>query len=290
MGECAGLDGGASKPTSINIRRKYKQNLNNSKLSVIASGDSADGELSDEGSVDDRTPTSSTKKLHKKSPKKYPFSASKSRKDKSETKTRRNFRLDSSDEAGSNDESGTEEDDNHLRVKSRDGVKQTNNSISKSISNSSKKNQHDTLSSSDSEKDSKEMLSSKKDLSSIMEPKHKSRNSESKDKKKESSKHRSSPQKSKKLSTRSNSVSENSDFIMPELEPQVTNKSLNPVESPKSQRKSKLGKDEKKSQKSIKAFLSEKRTTVYDNFDSASSQEEGSTSKFEQRLEKVQKH
>merc|ERR1712029_700817 len=294
MGECAGLDGGASKPTSINIRRKYKQNLNNSKLSVIASGDSADGELSDEGSVDDRTPTSSTKKLHKKSPKKYPFSASKSRKDKSETKTRRNFRLDSSDEAGSNDESGTEEDDNHLRVKSRDGVKQTNNSISKSISNSSKKNHHDTLSSSDSEKDSKEMLSSKKDLSSIMEPKHKSRNSESKDKKKESSKHRSSPQKSKKLTTRSNSVSENSDFIMPELEPQVTNKSLvhpkDPVESPKSQKKSKLGKDEKKSQKSIKAFLSEKRTTVYDNFDSASSQEEGTTSKFEQRLEKVQKH
>merc|ERR1712029_777604 len=292
MGECAGLDGGASKPTSINIRRKYKQNLNNSKLSVIASGDSADGELSDEGSVDDRTPTSSTKKLHKKSPKKYPFSASKSRKvkDKSETKTKRNLRLDSSDEAGSNDESGTEEDDKHLRVKSRDGVKQPNNSISKSISNSSKKNHHDTLSSSDSEKDSKEMLPSKKDLSSIMEPKHKSRNSESKDKKKESSKHRSSPQKSKKLSTRSNSVSENSDFIMPELEPQVTNKSLNPVESPKSQRKSKLGKDEKKSQKSIKAFLSEKRTTVYDNFDSASSQEEGSTSKFEQRLEKVQKH
>merc|ERR1712025_1559025 len=115
-------------------------------------------------------------------------------KEKSETKTRRNLRLDSSDEAASNDESGTEEDDNHLRVKSRDGVKQTNNSISKSISNSSKKNQHDTLSSSDSEKDSKEMLFSKKDLSSIMEPKHKSRNSESKDKKKESSKHRSSPQ------------------------------------------------------------------------------------------------
>merc|ERR1712014_285570 len=104
-------------PTSNIHRRKYKQNLpNNSKLSVIASGDSADGELSDEGSVDDRTPTSSTKKLHKKSPKKYPFSASKSRKakDKSETKTRRNLRLDSSDdEAGSNGESGPEEDDNH---------------------------------------------------------------------------------------------------------------------------------------------------------------------------------
>merc|ERR1712012_1510468 len=59
---------------------------------------------------------------------------------------------------------------------------------------------------------------------------------------------------------------------------------------PKSQRKSKLGKDEKKSQKSIKAFLRGERTTVYDNFDSASSQEEGTTSKFEQRLEKVQKH
>merc|ERR1712025_461024 len=78
---------------------------------------------------------------------------------------------------------------------------------------------------------------------------------------------------------------------MPELEPQVTNKSLvHPRDSPKSQKKSKLGKDEKKSQKSIKVFLSEKRATVYDNFDSASSQEEGTTSKFEQRLEKVQKH
>merc|ERR1712130_426216 len=74
-GECVGLDGGASNPTSNN-RRKFNNKLNRSRLAVIASGDSADGELSDDetvlnGSIGDKTPTSS-KKLHKKSPKKYP--------------------------------------------------------------------------------------------------------------------------------------------------------------------------------------------------------------------------
>merc|ERR1712130_74550 len=198
------------------------------------SGDSADGELSDDetgapGSNGDRTPSSSTKKLHKKSPKKYPFSSSKSRKakDKSETLTRRNLRLDSSDdEAASNDESGPEEDDNHYRVNSRDAVNQANSSLNKSISNSTKKNKHEDLSSSDSDKDVKEITPSKKEIVSSKEQKHKSRNSESREKKKESSKHRSSPHKSKKQIPRSNSVSENSDFIMPELEPQVTSKSL----------------------------------------------------------------
>merc|ERR1711953_961831 len=99
-GECVGLDGGASIPS--HNRRKYKQSR--SSLALVTSGDSADGELSEDegrtGSTGDRTPASSNKKLHKKSPKKYPFSSAKSRKakDKSEKLTRRNLRLDSSDE------------------------------------------------------------------------------------------------------------------------------------------------------------------------------------------------
>merc|ERR1711974_525768 len=70
-GECAGLDGGASN----NINRR-KNRLNRSL--VTPSGDSADGELSEDeasGQSGDRTATSSTKKLHKKSPKKSHFSS-----------------------------------------------------------------------------------------------------------------------------------------------------------------------------------------------------------------------
>merc|ERR1712228_484137 len=68
-GECAGLDGGASN----NINRR-KNRLNRSL--VTPSGDSADGELSEDeasGQSGDRTTTSSTKKLHKKSPEKVSF-------------------------------------------------------------------------------------------------------------------------------------------------------------------------------------------------------------------------
>merc|ERR1712107_959677 len=68
-GECAGLDGGASN----NINRR-KNRLNRSL--IAPSGDSADGELSeDEASSQsgDRTTTSSTKKLHKKIPEKVAF-------------------------------------------------------------------------------------------------------------------------------------------------------------------------------------------------------------------------
>merc|ERR1712072_1003060 len=68
-GECAGLDGGASN----NINRR-KNRLNRSL--VTPSGDSADGELSEDeasGQSGDRTATSSTKKLHKKIPKKVTF-------------------------------------------------------------------------------------------------------------------------------------------------------------------------------------------------------------------------
>merc|ERR1712115_272993 len=80
-------------------------------------------------------------------------------------------------------------------------------------------------------------------------------------------------------SQRSNSISENSDFIMPELEPQVMpTLSRNPAshmkesDSPKPFRKSKSKKDERRSQKSIKEFFSKKSN--YDNVSSASSQDE----------------
>merc|ERR1712223_1786942 len=68
-GECAGLDGGASN----NINRR-KNRLNRSL--IAPSGDSADGELSEDeasGQSGDRTTTSSTKKLHKKIPEKVAF-------------------------------------------------------------------------------------------------------------------------------------------------------------------------------------------------------------------------
>merc|ERR1712233_194000 len=97
-GECAGLDGGASN----NINRR-KNRLNRSL--VTPSGDSADGELSEDeasGQSGDRTATSSTKKLHKKSPKKSHFSSiSRNRKvkDRSEKVTKKSLRIrDTSDE------------------------------------------------------------------------------------------------------------------------------------------------------------------------------------------------
>merc|ERR1712130_245216 len=129
------------------------------------------------------------------------------------------------------------------------------------------------------------------------ESKHHSHNVEPREKKKESSKSKSSPHQT--FNPRSNSVSDNSDVCMPELAPQVTNH--NPkgmgsltkevLDSPKSYKKLKSGKEEKHSQKSIKEFRNNK-STVYDNFQSESSndEEEKKTSKFELRLEKVQKH
>merc|ERR1712203_921666 len=97
-GECAGLDGGASN----NINRR-KNRLNRSL--IAPSGDSADGELSEDeasGQSGDRTTTSSTKKLHKKSPKKSHFSSfSRNRKvkDRSEKVTKQSLRIrDTSDE------------------------------------------------------------------------------------------------------------------------------------------------------------------------------------------------
>merc|ERR1712088_266968 len=106
-GECAGLDGGASN----NINRR-KNRLNRSL--IAPSGDSADGELSEDeasGQSGDRTTTSSTKKLHKKSPKKSHFSSfSRNRKvkDRSEKVTKKSLRIrdtsDENSEADSDDE------------------------------------------------------------------------------------------------------------------------------------------------------------------------------------------
>merc|ERR1711953_1295151 len=157
-GECVGLDGGASIPT--HNRRKYKQSR--SSLAIVTSGDSADGELSEEdggaGSTSDRTPVSPNKKLHKKSPKKYPFSSSKSRKakDKSEKLTRRNLRLDSSDEH-SDHESGEEDSDEQAKYRgSRQAAKQASNAISKTISKQTRRSDQEESSSSSEDEDSKD--------------------------------------------------------------------------------------------------------------------------------------
>merc|ERR1711988_362697 len=281
-GECVGLVGGASIPS--HNRRKYKQSR--SSLALVTSGDSADGELSEDegrtGSTGDRTPASSNKKLHKKSPKKYPFSSSKSRKakDKSEKLTRRNLRLDSSDEH-SEHESGEEDSDDQAKYRgSRQAAKQASSAISKTISKQTKKSdQEDSSSSSDGEDEDSKDLKLRTRETDIQEPKSKSRTH---DKKK-------SPQKSNKHFPRSSSVSENSDFIMPELEPQVFQnpKGSATAETPKSHKKSKVNKEEKRHQKSIKDFLGKK--TVYDNL-SSSQEEEERGSKFEHRMEKFQKH
>merc|ERR1712228_618339 len=106
-GACAGLDGGASN----NINRR-KNRLNRSL--IAPSGDSADGEMGEDeasGQSGDRTTTSSTKKLHKKSPKKSHFSSfSRNRKvkDRSEKVTKQSLRIrdtsDENSEADSDDE------------------------------------------------------------------------------------------------------------------------------------------------------------------------------------------
>merc|ERR1712173_314204 len=129
------------------------------------------------------------------------------------------------------------------------------------------------------------------------ESKNHSHYTEPREKKKESSKSKSSPHKT--FNPRSNSVSDNSDVCMPELAPQVTNHSpkgmgsltKEVLDSPKSYKKLKSGKEERHGQKSMKDFLNNK-STVYDNFqlESSNDEEEKKTSKFELRLEKVQKH
>merc|ERR1712142_720360 len=103
--------------------------------------------------------------------------------------------------------------------------------------------------------------------------------------------HQSKKQRDQESSNKVTSdLSENSDFIMPELEPQVTNISKNLIEkqmdTPKSHQKYKSRKEEIKNQKSIKDFF---RKNVNDNLSSDSSQQEEAAEKKEQKKEKVQK-
>merc|ERR1712026_632619 len=119
-------------------------------------------------------------------------------KDKSEKLTRRNLRLDSSDDG--------------VKYRgSRQAAKQASNAISKTISKQTKRSdQEDSSSSSeDEDEDSKDLNLRRRETES---PERKTKN-RTHDKKK-------SPHKSNKHFQRSSSVSENSDFVMPELEPQ----------------------------------------------------------------------
>merc|ERR1712106_1248464 len=292
-GECAGLDGGASIPSN---RRKFSR-LNRSVV-VTPSGDSADGELSEDdrytGSSGDKTPTSS-KSCTKKSPKKSyssSFSRSRKAKDRSEKLTKKNLRrIDSSDEASEND-SGDDSEDQLRSRGSRQAAKQASNAISKQ----DKRSDQEESRSSGSD-DSKDLNLRKREKGSKDHKNGKRHSSNHDVLKKRSDEYTKckSPHKSSKPLHRSNSISETSDFVMPELEPQVTTnlpRNLGPLlketESPKSFKKSKSRKDEKRSQKSIKEFFTKKST--YDNISSASSQEDDAASKPEPKMEKVQKH
>merc|ERR1711915_397293 len=86
-----------------------------------------------------------------------------------------------------------------------------------------------------------------------------------------------SPVRSIRPSQRSTSMSENSDFIMPELEPQISSLPkrlavMKESESPKSIKKSKSRKEDKRNQKSIREFFS--KIVNYDNVSSTSSPED----------------
>merc|ERR1712223_1908031 len=291
-GECAGLDGGA--PNNINRR---KNRLNRSL--IAPSGDSADGELSEDeasGQSGDRTTTSSTKKLHKKSPKKSHFSSfSRNRKvkDRSEKVTKQSLRIrDTSDE-----NSEADSDDELLLKRNPSLKKQTSSKMLDTSSSHSDEGEKDLNLRKRDEKSRKEenilvgekirkeekikkeeKLSHKEKRKSF--EKEKQRRSEEYAKAKEAKlKIPSNDGKSKEQ--RHRSVSEHSDsMIMPELEPQVApaapvvheppsikkNKELDlksnllPSKDDIKKSKSKEEKKEerKKEQKSIKEFFLQK--------------------------------
>merc|ERR1712106_1288515 len=187
-------------------------------------------------------------------------------------------RVESYDE-GSEIESGDDSDDQLRSRGSRQAAKQASNAISKTISKQDKRSDQEESSSSGSD-DSKDLNLRKREKGSKDHKNGKRHSSNHDVLKKRSDEYTKckSPHKSSKPLHRSNSISENSDFVMPELEPQVTTnlpRNLGPLvketESPKSFKKSKSRKDEKRSQKSIKEFFTKKST--YDNISSASSQE-----------------
>merc|ERR1712013_487759 len=287
-GECAGLDGGASN------------NINRLNRSLIApSGDSADGELSEDeasGQPGDRTTTSSTKKLHKKSPKKSHFSSfSRNRKvkDRSEKVTKQSLRIrDTSDE-----NSEADSDDELLLKRNPSLKKQTSSKMLDTSSSDSDEGEKDLNLRKRDEKSRKEenilvdekirkeekikkeeKLSHKEKRKSF--EKEKQRRSEEYAKAKEA-KLKIPSNDSKSKEQRHRSVSEHSDsMIMPELEPQVApaapvvhqpppikkNKELDlksnflPSKDDIKKSKSKEEKKEerKKEQKSIKEFFLQK--------------------------------
>ena len=226
--------------------------------------------------------------MHKKSPKKYPGSSSKGRKgrDRSEKKTRRHLRLDSSD----NDEASEHESDED---QGQSPVFKGSRQSAKKATIITRLKEQSSSSQSEDDEDLKDLNLRKREQGKEKGHHHKSPLSSSKYPK-------NSPLKAGKyhqeLKGRSQSPSENSDIIMPELEPQVTKSQpvcKPPILAPSStsttskmHKKLKLGKDKVQQQKSIREFFGQKSGHA----SSASSQEEEVTSKFEHRLEKVQKH
>merc|ERR1711971_806025 len=289
-GECAGLDGGASN----NINRR-KNRLNRSL--VTPSGDSADGELSEDeasGQSGDRTATSSTKKLHKKSPKKSHFSSfSRNRKvkgDRSENVTKKSLRI-----RDTSDENSEADSDEELLLNRNLSLKKQNSS-SKILDTSSsesdegekdlnlrkrdeKPRKEDNITADEKlrkeEKLKKEERASHKEKRKSLE-KEKRRRSDEYAKAKEG-KSKLPPNDVKAKEPRKQSVSEHSDsMIMPELEPQVAPVAQPPPiknskelevkshllppkdEVKKSKSKDEKKEDRKKEQKSIKEFFLQK--------------------------------
>merc|ERR1719357_307381 len=284
-GECAGLDGGASIPSS---RRKYSR-LNRSVVSP--SGDSADGELSEDdrytGSSGDKTPTSS-KKLHKKSPKKSFSSYARSKKVKGRIeKLNISRRLDSSDHVS--EDGGDDSDDPQRFRGSRQAAKQASNAISKTISKQDKRSDQEESSSSGSD-DSKDLKLRKRSKNGKDSKELKRQfGNESPRKRNDENSRVMSPVRSTRPSQGSTSMSENSDFIMPELEPQISSLPkklavMKESESPKSIKKSKSRKEDKRNQKSIREFFSKKAN--YDNVSSTSSQEDEVVLKKDHKIQR----
>merc|ERR1712083_1078729 len=291
-GECAGLDGGASN----NINRR-KNRLNRSL--VTPSGDSADGELSEDeasGQSGDRTATSSTKKLHKKSPKKSHFSFSRNRKvkDRSEKVTKKSLRI-----RDTSDENSEADSDEELLLNRNLSLKKQNSSskildTSSSESDDGEKDlnlrkrdekplKEDNIMADEKlrkeEKLKKEERASHKEKRKSLEKEKRRRSDEHAKAKEGKSKH--PPNEVKAKETRKQSVSEHSDsMIMPELEPQVAPVAQSvtqppPIKNdkelearshllpPKDEVKKSKSKDEKKEerkkeQKSIKEFFLQK--------------------------------
>merc|ERR1712228_812568 len=292
-GECAGLDGGASN----NINRR-KNRLNRSL--VTPSGDSADGELSEDeasGQSGDRTTTSSTKKLHKKSPKKSHFSSfSRNRKvkDRSEKVTKKSLRI-----RDTSDENSEADSDEELLLNRNLSLKKQNSSskILDTSSSESDEGEKDLNLRKRDEKPRKEdnivaeeKIRKEEKLKKEERASHKEkRKSLEKEKRRRSDEHAKAKEGKSKLPSndvkvkepRKQSVSEHSDsMIMPELEPQVAPVIQQVAQAPpikndkelevrshlpppkdevkKSKSKDEKKEDRKKEQKSIKEFFLQK--------------------------------